>query len=548
MKLFGFEIKRKEEEPVSFAQPINDDGAVVVTAAETASGHAYGTFVDLEGTAKNEAELVTKYRNLLIQPECSRAVDDIVNETIVVNEGRKVVECVTDDIKHPESIKKKIRDEFEEVLTLLDFSNKGYEIFQKWYVDGRSYYHAIVDEQKSKEGIQELRYIDPRKIRKIKEVEKIKENGFEVQKLKNEYYLFTEKSFMTTNSYNVNNTAHGIKIAKDSIIHVTSGLVNENNTLVLSHMHKSIKPVNQLRMLEDAAVIYRISRAPERRIFYIDVGNLPKVKAEQYLRDMMTKHKNKLVYDATTGEVRDDRKFMTMLEDFWLPRREGGRGTEITTLPGGQNLGEIEDILYFQKKLYQSLNVPIGRMDSENVFNIGRSQEITRDEVKFSKFIVRLRARFSDLFNSILEKQLILKGIVSYEDWVEIKNTIRYNFMEDNHFQELKEGEILRQRTEILRDMEEYVGKYYSQEWVRKNVLRQTEDDIKEIDKQIKSEPDPDDEDDEREPEPRPELNPEPKPEPKPEPETKTEEKNLLESMSKFMELSETAQLSGKKV
>ena len=540
MKLFGFEIKRQDEEPVSFAQPINDDGAVIVTAAETASGGAYGTFVDLEGTVRNEAELVTKYRNLLIQPECSRAVDDIVNEAIVVNEERKVVECVTDDIEYPETIKKKIRDEFENVLKLLDFSDKGYDIFQRWYVDGRSYYHAIVDEAKIKEGIQELRYIDPRKIRKIKEIEKKKDkNGdVEIQQVKNEYYLYTEKSFVTTNSQNVNNIANGIKIAKDSIVHVTSGLVNENNTLVISHMHKSIKPVNQLRMLEDASVIYRISRAPERRIFYIDVGNLPKVKAEQYLRDMMTKHKNKLVYDATTGEVRDDRKFMTMLEDFWLPRREGGRGTEITTLPGGQNLGEVEDILYFQKKLYQSLNVPISRMDTESTFNIGRSQEITRDEVKFSKFITRLRARFSGLFNSILEKQLILKGIVSYEDWVEIKNTIRYNFMEDNHFQELKEGEIIRQRTEILRDMEEYVGKYYSQDWVRKNILRQTEDDIKEIDKQIKLEGSDEDyedrKDDNADERPRPNNNEGPKPETTDEP--KEEEKKLLENMSKFMD------------
>jgi len=496
MELFGFSIKRKDEEEQekkntqpTFAPPANDDGATIVSA-----GGAYGTYVDLEGTAKTEAEIVTKYRSMIQQPEIQRALEDIVNEAIVTSSAeKKIVGCVTDDLKEfPESIRKRIREEFDEVLKLLDFNNTGYDTFQKWYVDGRLYYHAIVDETRVKEGIKELRNIDPRKIMKIKEVEKKIEKNIPIQKTKSEYFIYNERGFGSSNN-SISGSGYmdqnkGIKIAKDSIVHVTSGILNENNSIVLSHLHKAIKPLNQLRMLEDAAVIYRISRAPERRIFYIDVGNLPKMKAEQYLRDMMTKHKNRLVYDATTGEVRNDRKFMTMLEDFWLPRREGGRGTEITTLPGGQNLGEMDDVLYFQKKLYQALNVPVSRLESENGFSLGRTSEITRDEIKFSRFIDRMRNRFSAIFNKILEKQLILKGIITPEEWPEIQASLRYDFMEDNHFEEMKESEVLQNRVNILRDMDEYVGRYYSREWVRKNVLHQSDDNIKEIDKQIKSE------------------------------------------------------------
>jgi hypothetical protein len=489
--LFGFGIKRKEdkntEEVKSFAPAVDDEGSLVVSA-----GGAYGTYVDLEGNAKNEAELVTKYRNLVQQPEVQRAVEDIVNEAVVVTDDRKVVECVTDDIDQPDSIRKRIREEFDEVIRLLDFSNVGYDVFQKWYVDGRLYYHAIIDDTNVREGIKELRFIDPRKIRKVKEVEQKREGEVVIQKTKNEYYVYSDKGFSAKGGSigtvgGIDGTK-GLKIAKDSIVHTTSGILNENNSLVLSHLHKAIKPINQLRMLEDAAVIYRISRAPERRIFYIDVGNLPKMKAEQYLRDMMAKHKNRLVYDASTGEVRDDRKFMTMLEDFWLPRREGGRGTEITTLPGGQNLGEMEDILYFQKKVYQALNVPVSRLEAENGFSLGRASEITRDEVKFSKFINRLRNRFSILFNKILEKQLILKGVIAPEDWPSIKSFIRYDFMHDNHFEELKQAEILQNRLQIVAEIDEYTGKYYSEKWVRTNVLQQSEDEMKEIDEQIEEE------------------------------------------------------------
>ena len=488
-ELFGFEIRRKNEDDdktPSFAPPVNDDGAVIVSA-----GGAYGTYVDLEGSAKNEAELVTKYRNMVQQPEIQRALEDIVNEAVVSTAEEKIVECVTDDIDQPDTIKKRIREEFDEVLRLLDFSNIGYDVFQRWYVDGRLYYHAIIDESKVRDGIKELRYVDPRKIRKIKEVSKKTEKNVTTQVTKAEYYLYNDKGFNTANSAvtgAIDGGTRGLKIAKDSVIHCTSGILNETNSIVLSHLHKAIKPLNQLRMLEDAAVIYRISRAPERRIFYIDVGNLPKMKAEQYLRDMMTKHKNRLVYDATTGEVRDDRKFMTMLEDFWLPRREGGRGTEITTLPGGQNLGEMDDIIYFQKKLYQALNVPVSRLEPENGFSLGRTSEITRDEIKFSRFISRMRNRFSMLFDKVLEKQLILKGVITPEDWGDIQANLRYDFMKDNHFEELKDTEILQNRLQVVRDIDEYVGKYYSRDWVRKNVLQQSEDDIKEIDDQIAQE------------------------------------------------------------
>jgi len=438
---------------------------------------------------------------MMQQPEVQMAVDDIINEAINISYENSVVECVTDSIDLPDNIKKKIREEFDNVLKLLDFANYGYDIFSKWYVDGRINYHVMIDEKQPKKGIQELRYIDPRKIRKVREYEKEKiqskngGNGAFFKRIKNEYYIYNDKGFHNSSATNIgqgydyNNTnAQGLKIAKDSIINCNSGILNENSTLVLSHLHKAHKPLNQLRIMEDAVVIYRISRAPERRIFYIDVGNLPKMKAEQYLRDMMTKHKNRLVYDASTGEVRDDRRHMSMTDDFWLPRREGGRGTEITTLPGGQNLGELEDVEYFQKRLYKSLNVPVSRMESDTGFSLGRASEISRDEVKFSKFIKRLRARFSIIFDKALEKQLILKGVIAPEEWPAIQSNIRYDFMSDNHFEELKKSEILQNRLGILRDIDEFKGEYYSKDWIRKNVLFMSENDIEDIDQQIEDE------------------------------------------------------------
>ena len=509
MQLFGFEIKRKEEVDLkSFVEKDFDDGALTVNSGGVAGG-AYGTFLDIEGTAKTEAEIITKYRQMEMHPEVSRAIDDIVNDAIVVSDDAKVVEINLDSTKLSDNIKKRVTEEFDEALRLLDFSNRGYDTFQRFYVDGRLKYHAIIDEKNPKLGIQELRYVDPRKLRKIREISKTKDTNADATLIqtKNEYYIFNDKTFATKSSaVSTTDTTKGVRIAKDSIIEVTSGVVNETNTLVLSHLNKAIKPLNQLRMLEDAAVIYRLARAPERRIFYIDVGNLPKLKAEQYLRDMMVKHKNRLVYDAATGDIRDDRKHMTMLEDFWMPRRNGEKGTEITTLPGGANLGEMDDVLYFQKNLYKALNVPITRMESETGFSLGRSNEISRDEVKFSKFIRRLRARFSMLFDEILEKQLVLKNVMTIEEWKEIKDKLRYDFQEDNHFEELKEQEILTQRLQTLQAINDYVGVYFSKTWVRKNILQQTDEDIVEIDKEITDEQadEPPPEDDTPPPPPKP--------------------------------------------
>ena len=463
-ELFGFEIKRKSEsdsnaKEVSFAAPQQDDGALQVSA----TGGAYGTYVDLEGTAKNEAELVTRYRKMGMQPECEHAIDDIVNETIVSDPTEKVVDINLDNVKITANVKKAIMAEFENITSLLNINKLGYEIFRKWYVDGRLYFHAIIDENAPEHGIKELRYVDPRKIRKVREVKKQRDrNNVIHQKVTKEFYVYNDKGFhskssMTPDPIAAGGGAMGLKIAKDSIVHVTSGLTDENNKMVVSHLHKAIKPLNQLQVLEDASVIYRISRAPERRIFYIDVGNLPKMKAEQYLRDMMTKHKNRLVYDAASGEIRDDRKFMTMMEDFWLPRREGGRGTEITTLPGGQNLGEMEDIEYFKKKLFRSLNVPVSRLEPEAGFTLGRASEISRDELKFNKFIRRLRLRFSQLFDSCLEKQLVFKGICTIDEWHEMAQSIKYDYVEDNHFAELKNSEVVRERLQTLNDIENSV-------------------------------------------------------------------------------------------
>ena len=488
-ELFGFSIKRKEDKAEnipSFIQPNADDGAIDIAATGTASS----SYLDLAGTAKSEAELVQKYRSMLQQPEVSQAVDDIVNEAISIASDQKVIECVTDDVDQPDNIKKRIREEFDNVLKLLDFSSTGYDTFQKWYVDGRLNYHVMIDIKQPKKGIQELRYIDPRKIRKVREYDDKKsgvngqDNSSLVKHIKNEYYIYSEKGFLGNTGGQAGqqgNELAGLKIAIDSIVHANSGMLNETNSLIVSHLQKAHKPLNQLRMMEDAVVIYRISRAPERRIFYIDVGNLPKMKAEQYLRDMMTKHKNRLVYDAATGDVKDDRRHMSMTDDFWLPRREGGKGTEITTLPGGQNLGELDDVLYFQKRLFKALNVPISRMETDAGFSLGRASEISRDEIKFSKFIDRLRSKFSSLFDKILEKQLILKGIIKPEEWNDIQASIRYDFMQDNYFEELKESEVLRERLGMLRDIDEYVGKYYSADWVRKNVLMMNEDEIEQM-------------------------------------------------------------------
>ena len=483
VQLFGFNISKQGEEKEqqnvkSFVPPVQDDGAM-----EVASGGVYGTYVDLEGNSKSEAELVTRYREMAMQPECDNALEDIVNEAIVIN-NQSPLNIVLDDIDEGKGLKDRIREEFYNVLKLLDFNNLAYDIFRQWYIDGRLYYHIMIDEKKPRDGIKELRKIDPRKIKKIREKvsELDKRTNMKIEKGYQEYYIYHPKG-ITSQS---NQTA--IKISKDSICHITSGMIDPANKMVLGYLHKAIKPLNQLRTLEDATVIYRLSRAPERRIFYIDVGNLPKMKAEQYLADMMAKHKNKLVYDASSGEIRDDRKFMTMMEDFWLPRREGGRGTEITTLPGGQNLGEMDDVDYFRRKLYKSLNVPITRMESENQFNLGRTSEVTRDELKFTRFIERLRARFTHLFDNLLEIQLVLKGVINRKQWKELREDLYYNFPQDNYFTELKNAEILTERLRLMSEVEQYVGKFYSLDWVRKNVLQMSEEEIRDMDKQIKKE------------------------------------------------------------
>lgn len=491
IQLFGFQLGRVEKEQEkkeknvrSPAPPPNDDAAVTV-----ASGGQYGVYVDLTSSAKDDVQLVTKYREMAQHPEVDSAIDDIVNEAIVYDEKESPVSLNLDDVELSDNIKNKIQDEFDIILRLLDFNDKGYDIFQHWYVDARLYYHIMIDEMQPRKGIQELRYIDPRYIRKVREVQQNKNtNSTPVQgSATNNLDLTYSEYFLYSPSGIKKDTTQGIKIAEDAICFVHSGIMDTMNKMILSHLHKAIKPLNQLRMLEDATVIYRIARAPERRIFYIDVGNLPKLKAEQYLRDMMVKHKNKLVYNASTGEVRDDRRFMTMLEDFWFPRREG-QGTQVDTLQGGQNLGEIEDVEYFRRKLYKSLNVPVSRLETEAGFNLGRSSEITRDELKFSKFIARLRSRFSQLFIRLLGVQLVLKGVMSLAEYEEHSQNMFIDFLKDNHFTELKDTEILSTRLDILSSIDQYVGVYFSKDWVRRNVLRQSDEDIDEIDKQIKKE------------------------------------------------------------
>ena len=494
IKLFGFTLGKKDivqvqqPEQSSFALPTesNDDGAVTIT-----SNAYYGTYVDLEGSVRNELELITRYREMANHPECEMAIDEIVNEAITHTTDGKVVDIILDKLKQPESIKKKIIDEFETILRMTNFSNLADDLFKRWYIDGRIYYHIVVDESNPKEGIKELRYIDPRKIRKVREIKKDRDpkTGANVIKSIAEYYVYNDKGTNTqTYTAQVNN---GLRIAPDAVINVNSGLMDAKNTFVISYLHKAIKPLNQLRMIEDAIVIYRLSRAPERRIFYIDVGNLPKGKAEQYLRDVMVKYRNKMVYDASTGELRDDRKHMSMLEDFWLPRREGGKGTEITTLPAGQNLGELEDVKYFRSKLLNSLNVPISRLEpqqSGGMIGIGRSTEVTRDEVKFTKFIQRLRNKFSQVFDHALKVQLVLKGICTQSEWEEFKESIYYDYKKDNNFVELRDAELLRERINLLTMVDPFIGKYYSQEWIKKKVLYMSDEDIKNMQKQMKKE------------------------------------------------------------
>jgi hypothetical protein len=483
-ELFGFRITRATKDGGSeqgFTAPSTDDGTLDVVSG---GGH-YASILDMDGRDRNELDLIRRYRDIAQQAECDSAIEDIVNEAIVSDERDQSVSVSLDRLDVSPKIKQKIREEFNEVLRLLDFNAKGHDIFRRWYVDGRLYYHKLIDPKNPRKGLKEVRYVDPRKIKKVRETKKDvdQKTGLDVVTGSDEFYLFNDKGYDS----NVG-TNSGVKITADSISYCPSGLVDMHKGTVLSYLNKAIKPVNQLRMIEDALVIYRISRAPERRIFYIDVGNLPKMKAEAYLKDVMNRYRNKLVYDARTGEIRDDRNHMSMLEDFWLPRREGGRGTEISTLPGGSNLGEIDDIQYFQKKLFRSLNVPVSRLAEETGFQIGRSDNITRDELKFTKFVQRLRKKFSVLFADMLKTQLVLKGVIAVEEWDTFKEHIQFDFLQDGHFTELKNAEILRERLDMLGQIESYVGTYFSKEYVRKEVLRMSDEEIEDIDNQIKDE------------------------------------------------------------
>ena len=493
-EFFGFEINRKStkgKELPSFVPKTDEDGTGVIQAG----GH-FGAYIDMDGDkAKNDNDLIMKYRDIASQPECDAAVEDIINESIVGDSDDAPVNIILDELEVSDKIKESIKHEFDNILSLLSFNAYAHDIYRKWYVDGRLPYHIIINNENPKQGIKELRYIDPTKLRKVKEVEETTDpkTGAKLIKKVDEFFMFQDKT--------MNGANQGLKIYPDAIAYATSGMMDPGRKRILSYLHKALKPVNQLRMMEDSLVIYRISRAPERRIFYIDVGNLPKGKAEEYLRGIMNQYRNKLVYDAKTGDIKDDRKHMSMLEDFFLPRREGGRGTEITTLPGGENLGQIDDIIYFQKKLYKSLNVPVNRLEQEAQYSLGRTSEITRDEVKFKKFIDRLRNRFSDLFIQLLKTQLLLKGIITRDDWKTWKENIAFDYIEDNYFSELKQSEMLRERFDMLSSLDEYVGKYISNEWIRKNVLRFSDDEIEDIQKQIDQEnkdgendvPDPDD-------------------------------------------------------
>ena len=488
-QLFGFQITRSQDkgEPTSFVLPEPEDGA-------TTSAGFYSEFLDLEGQAKNESDLIRRYRSTAEHPECDLAIEDIINESVNTEELKAPVSLNVDNLPYSTKIKQRVKDEFEQVLNLLDFSNKAHDIFRRWYIDGRVYFHKVIDENDPQKGVQELRYIDALKIKRVRKVEKdITPKGSPTVKVLEDYYVYNEGGLGGGKGSAVGGT---MKITADAIANCPSGLYDPSRNMVLSYLQKAIKPVNQLRMIEDAVVIYRIARAPERRIFYIDVGNLPKVKAEQYLKDVMNRYRNKLVYNASTGEIKDDRQQMSMLEDFWLPRREGGRGTEITTLPGGSNLGEIDDILYFQKKLYRSLNIPISRLETESGFNMGRGAEITRDEVKFTKFVQKLRRKFNSLFNNILKTQLILKGVVAEEDWLSIKDNLSYMYMKDGHYAEMRDMDLLRDRLEVLNTIEPFIGSYFSKKYVQKQVFRMSDDEIESMQKEMDAEPEPDMDDD----------------------------------------------------
>jgi hypothetical protein len=498
-KLFGFSLEDKEKKSKSIVSPVpqnNEDGVDNYIA----SGF-YGSYVDIEGVYRTEFDLLKRYREMALHPECDGAIEDVVNEALVSDLYDSPIEIELSNLNATDKLKEAIRKEFKYIKELLDFDRKSHEIFRNWYVDGRLFYHKVIDLKKPQEGIKELRYIDPMKMRFVRQEKKKNKTDLLSARISGkdgennvlspeieEYFIYTPKPNYPTGTLSHSGGIKGTKIAKDAITYCTSGLIDRNKGTVLSYLHKAIKALNQLRMIEDSLVIYRLSRAPERRIFYIDVGNLPKIKAEQYLRDVMMRYRNKLVYDANTGEIRDDKKHMSMLEDFWLPRREGGRGTEISTLPGGQNLGELTDIEYFQKKLYRALGVPESRIASDGGFNLGRSSEILRDELKFAKFVGRLRKRFAQMFNDMLKTQLILKNIVSPEDWEKIGDHIQYDFLYDNQFAELKESELLNERLGILATIEPYIGKYYSSEWVRRKVLRQTDSEIIEMNQQIEKE------------------------------------------------------------
>jgi hypothetical protein len=484
LKLFGFEIKRansseKAQQKIKSVVPkADDDGAGYITA----SGSHFGQYLDIDGSAaKDNYQMIRKYRGVSLHPEVDNAIEDIVNESIVGSDDTDPISLTLEDVDFPENIKKQVQEEFTNILGMLNFEENGHDIFRRWYVDGRIYHHLVVDEKNEKAGIQDIRFIDAMKIRKMKEVKKKKDplTNADIIDSVNEYYVYQEKPGQQKDA---------VKFTLDSISYVTSGLLDETRKKVVSHLHKSIKPINQLRMMEDSLVIYRLARAPERRIFYIDVGNLPKGKAEEYMKNIMTKYRNKLVYDAQNGELRDDRKHMSMLEDFWLPRREGGRGTEISTLPGGENLGQIDDIVYFQKRVYRALNVPISRLEQEAQFSLGRSNEISRDEVKFQKFIDRLRKKFSHLFLNILKKQLILKKIITDSDWDNHKMHFKIDYARDNYFAESKESEILKERIQTLDMMQQYVGEYYTKDWVMRNVLKFSEEDMKNMEQDVEDE------------------------------------------------------------
>ena len=486
-ELFGFTIQKSQKDQglsgKTFTDPTPDDGAI-----EIAGGGFFSSVLDTDGRERSDIDLIRRYRDISMQSECDAAVEDIVNEGIISNLNDIPVNIDLTNLPYSDKIKKRIRTEFMEVLRLLNFNEKGHDIFRRWYVDGRLYYHKVIDNKDPQKGLLQLRFIDPTKIRKVRETTKapsVDQNGVEMVSKVDEYFIYNDKGFASVGSQGSN---QGIKISADAIVYVPSGILDSNTGRVISYLHKAIKPVNQLRMIEDAIVIYRISRAPERRIFYIDVGNLPKVKAEQYLKDVMNRYRNKLVYDASTGEIRDDRNHMSMLEDFWLPRREGGRGTEITTLPGGSNLGEIDDIVYFQRKLYRSLNVPISRLEAENGFSMGRASEITRDELKFTKFVQRIRKKFTPLFTDLLKTNLLLKGVISPEDWPRMQEHIQYDFMEDGHFAELKDAELLNDRIQTLDGIQSYIGTFFSKEYVLKKVLNMTDAEVQEMRDQIKKE------------------------------------------------------------